>query len=495
MNFESLKTQTMTMISMGNNNHTVIYNMIYTFLLVTFMEHFFSALKILFDTLNKKTMSYLNTQKQKIETKLVTTGALEEKKASIIMFRNFENQSPNDTVDSILEYMSNINNSKSLVFRETYIINNRSELEIHPHIFFQLLSLNEDGDKKIKNIEFELFSKTKEINHIKEFINGVKKNFSIKKQNKLGESTCYFNMITIPVANDNYGNKNYMMARKDILFSMNYFYTNKTLDNIFGEAIDSIKKRVRFFINNEDWYRQKGIPYTLGILLSGIPGAGKTSLIKAIANETRRHIFNLELSDNVTKTQLNNLFYKEDISVESKMMGGNSETFTIPNNQRIYVFEDIDCMSEIVYRRKEVLPIKSDTSTESTPLDEMFGCEFSKPAVKKNPNNPNIKENLDLSFLLNLIDGVLETPGRIMIITSNHPEKLDPAFIRPGRIDINAKFENCSSKTVCQMINHIYDQDMDEKTICDRTKTPAEVNNILFKNFDDPQEGISQLMA
>lgn len=502
MSFDSLKTQMMTMISIGkHDDYSLIYNMIYTFIILTFMEHFFTALKIFFDTINKKVISYLNQQKQKIETKLINNETLNEKKSSIILFRNFENSQQNDVVDSIIDYLSTINNSKSFIFRDIYIINNKTTIEIYPQIFFQLLSLNEDQEKKVKNIEFELFSYTKELSSLKEFINGVKKNFSIKKQNKLGDSICFFNMITIPIPYDNYGNKNYISARKDLLFSMNYFYTNKNLDNIFGEAIDIIKNRVRFFINNEDWYKQKGIPYTLGILLSGIPGAGKTSLIKAIANETKRHIFNLELSDNITKTQLNNLFYKEDISVESKMFGGNSETFVIPNNQRIYVFEDIDCMSEIVYKREEEQEQNNNSITlienlidENKKSDSDNDSDFFDIGKKSKKHNTNIKENLDLSFLLNLIDGVLETPSRIMIITSNHPEKLDPAFIRPGRIDINVKFENCSSKTVCQMINHIYNKQIDEKLITHKTKTPAEVNNILFTNFDNPENGIKQLL-
>jgi ATP-dependent Zn protease len=492
MNFDSLKTQMMTLISIGKqDDFSLIYNMIYTFLILTFMEHFFFALKIFFDTVNKKVIKYLNHQKEKIETQLVTDKSLNEKKSSIIMFRNFENAQPNDVVDSIIDYLNTINNAKSFIFRDIYIINNKSVIEIHPQIFFQLLNLIEDlNDKKLKSIEFEIFSHTKELSSLKEFINGVKKNFTIKKQNKLGDSICFFNMITIPIPYDNHGNKNYITARKDLQFSLNYFYTNKNLDNIFGEAIDIIKKRVRFFVNNEDWYKRKGIPYTLGILLSGIPGAGKTSLIKAIANETKRHIFNIELSDNITKTQLNNLFYKEEISVESKIFGGNSETFVIPTNQRIYVFEDIDCMSEIVFKREEEKE-QDENNNNITFLENIYD-EEEKNNYKK--NSKNINENLDLSFLLNLIDGVLETPSRIMIITSNHPEKLDPAFIRPGRIDINVKFENCSRKTVCQMINHIYNKEVDENLLSDKTKTPAEVNNILFTNIDNPENGIKQLL-
>ena len=44
-------------------------------------------------------------------------------------------------------------------------------------------------------------------------------------------------------------------------------------------------------------------------------------------------------------------------------------------------------------------------------------------------------DGLNLAGVLNVLDGVVDSPGRIVIMTSNHPEKLDPALIRPGRIN------------------------------------------------------------
>lgn len=69
------------------------------------------------------------------------------------------------------------------------------------------------------------------------------------------------------------------------------------------------------FINNPLWYQNKRIPHTLGILLSGPPGTGKTSVIKAIACDTGRHIFNLTLNKMTTQSQLKNLFYSNEIKI------------------------------------------------------------------------------------------------------------------------------------------------------------------------------------
>jgi len=70
----------------------------------------------------------------------------------------------------------------------------------------------------------------------------------------------------------------------------------------------SIKERVDMFIHHKDWYIKKGIPHTLGILLHGPPGTGKTSIIKSIAKDTNRHVINIKLYKDTTQTQLRNLF-------------------------------------------------------------------------------------------------------------------------------------------------------------------------------------------
>ena len=72
-------------------------------------------------------------------------------------------------------------------------------------------------------------------------------------------------------------NNNLIIRKKD-------WSSYKTFDNLFFPGIKDIVKEIDFFINNSEWYKEKGIPWTLGILLSGIPGSGKTSFIKALMN-------------------------------------------------------------------------------------------------------------------------------------------------------------------------------------------------------------------
>ena len=251
--------------------------------------------------------------------------------------------------------------------------------------------------------------------------------------------------------------------------------TSRTFDNVFFQQKKQVRHRTKFFLEHREWYERKGIPYTLGFLYHGPPGTGKTSTIKAIANEGRRHIINIQLSEIKTKQQLQHLFFNDEIHVYN---GTNLERYTIPVSERLYVIEDIDAMGDAVLKR-----------------------EWKKPvAVKKEEPEPFMhreeeKDTLDLSFLLNLLDGTLEANGRILIITTNFPERIDKALIRPGRIDMIVHFQKCSLEVVNEMVTSFYDKQVAlTDTNLDGKWTPAEVNQILFRNFEDPDAGIKELI-
>ena len=122
------------------------------------------------------------------------------------------------------------------------------------------------------------------------------------------------------------------------------FQSTTTFKNIFFEQKTQLLDKIDFFKNNKEWYGYFGKPYTLGIGLSGPPGTGKTSIIKSIANQLKRHIIIIPLSKIKTIQDFTNVFYENRYAKENKR---NSIGF----DKKIIVFEDIDCMSDIVCER------------------------------------------------------------------------------------------------------------------------------------------------
>ena len=161
----------------------------------------------------------------------------------------------------------------------------------------------------------------------------------------------------------------------------------RQLSTVFtaSEEGERLLQHIREFDGRRDYYRQRGLPYHTGVLLTGEPGTGKTSLIHAVASETGRSIHYLNLGSVEHDKQLTEL-------VSSGRGWGRS----------ILVIEDADASRVDVSRDGE-----------------------------DNPKTP-----LTLSAMLNLLDGLLTPDGLVVVATSNHPERLDPALVRPGRFDL-----------------------------------------------------------
>merc|ERR1712232_471522 len=72
-------------------------------------------------------------------------------------------------------------------------------------------------------------------------------------------------------------------------------------------------------------------------------------------------------------------------------------------------------------------------------------------------------DKLNLAGLLNVLDGVVDSPGRIIVMTTNFPDKLDPALIRPGRINKRIHLGNVKHEALCNMTEHYLGMHLDDK--------------------------------
>ena len=208
---------------------------------------------------------------------------------------------------------------------------------------------------------------------------------------------------------------------------------------------EDIKQDLQLFLNSEEWYKDRDIPYTRGYLFYGYPGTGKTSMIKGISTYCKRHIHFLMLSNVKSDADLIELFKK------------------INYKDTILVLEDIDAMIEIVKSRERQY---DDQSNDDKNNDDNN---------KKNDDNKSKKQisTLTLSGLLNALDGVFSCHGRILIITTNHPEVLDEALVRPGRIDGKYLFDNCDRTQIKELYEMFFNKPANEN----------QLNKIQFKNY------------
>jgi chaperone BCS1 len=163
---------------------------------------------------------------------------------------------------------------------------------------------------------------------------------------------------------------------------------------------------VREYLHPETrcWYAQRGIPYRRGYLFYGPPGTGKTSLCCAAASVFALKIYILGLT-NLNEETLYGLIA------------------SLPR-RCILLLEDADA-NEVTKARTQVSSTDSSNATRE-----------GDATLAGSPN----KRGITLSSLLNAIDGVAAAEGRVLVLTTNRPESLDPALTRPGRIDVQIEF-------------------------------------------------------
>lgn len=210
------------------------------------------------------------------------------------------------------------------------------------------------------------------------------------------------------------------------------FCRKKKFEDVFISK--EIKNRIISIIDNflhaREYYEKHGITYKMGILLSGAPGSGKTVLSKAIASY---------------------------VGWSLCFIGANSN-LSLNYENSVILLEDIDTIIE---------KSREDKKSDSKPTD--FSLE---------------KKKISMHDLLNYIDGVKSPNNCIFIATTNYPERLDPALIRPGRFDYHFRIDYADRELAMEMCDR-YEVEYD---VLDEFEFPCSLaqvqNRIIQKKID-----------
>lgn len=211
----------------------------------------------------------------------------------------------------------------------------------------------------------------------------------------------------------------------------------RPLDSVIlpNGQLERLLADVERFLKSEETYRSIGVPYRRGYLLYGLPGAGKTSSIVALAGHLRMDLYILNLAS----------YGMDDERLSGLLLDAPPDA--------LLLLEDIDCV--FVDRKK------TKDSGEG---------------------------RVTFSGLLNALDGAIAREGRVLFITTNHVEKLDDALVRPGRVDHKIEFGYATVEQIARMYQRFHPEDtsLDAKLYAESfgglRMTMAEVQQMLLSD-------------
>ncbi len=219
-------------------------------------------------------------------------------------------------------------------------------------------------------------------------------------------------------------------------------YDNQTVRKFDSVIIpqytrEKLTQHLEEFLSEKKWYLNHGIPYRTGIMLYGPPGTGKTSLIKGLCEYFDKPLYMLNL----------NMLTDDELTAAFASLPPNS----------IILVEDIDT--------------------------------YSVTSSRQEKGNENSLLGITLSGLLNAIDGIISSDGRILIATTNHIEKLDAALIRKGRFNLSIELTYLTQECIFIFFEKFFPEfNVPEDVVFKQNISPAALQSKILDNRKHPEK-------
>jgi len=217
-----------------------------------------------------------------------------------------------------------------------------------------------------------------------------------------------------------------------------------------------ITNALKLFRDKKEVLHDLGLPNKFSLLMTGPPGTGKTSTMYAIATNLNMPIYYIHMYDNMTCGELRDMFYHI-----YQVKGGG-----------IVIFEDIDLMTNITS------DIYNSDDMSISELQSSDDCVLTP------------------SYFLQFLDGVLSQDKSVIVMTTNHPEKLSPAFKRAGRFDLIIELGNCDHTLINTICQRVLNRTIEQSLLCKLplNLSPATIIYHLKNYILNPEESMESIL-